>query len=94
MSDESKATWPWVLGITTLVYAGVGWLAVQLPGTLLLLLHPAAWLRTLVQGFGLGLFAALWILSLQQARRTAARALARASAPRSAPVQEGGPDKP
>ena len=30
MNDPSKASWPWVLGLTALAYAVAGWLAVRL----------------------------------------------------------------
>ena len=53
MSDESKATWPWVLGITTLVYAGVGWLAVQLA-------FPPSYAAPLYPSAGIA-FAAAWV---------------------------------
>ena len=53
MSDDSKAAWPWVLGITALAYAVVGWLAVQLA-------FPPSYAAPLYPSTGIA-FAAAWV---------------------------------
>ena len=44
MNDDSKASWPWVLGLTALAYAAIGWLALRLalPPSYAAPLYPSA----------------------------------------------------
>ena len=44
MNDDSKASWPWVLGLTALAYAVTGWLALRLalPPSYAAPLYPSA----------------------------------------------------
>ena len=56
MSDDTKAAWPWVLGLTALGYAMAGWLAtrIALPPSYAAPLFPAAGIA----------FAAAWVYGL------------------------------
>lgn len=82
------------LGVELAAQAWLGWLAVQLPGTLLLALAPRASSLAIaqrgVQAAGLCAFAVLWVLSLRQLRGAARLAYARAHAP-AAPAGAGDP---
>ena len=85
------------LGVELSAQAWLGWLAVQLAGTLLLALSRltpaptglAARGATAIQVLGLCSFVALWLIALQQARRAARRAFARAHTAPTGPTALG-----